>query len=215
MSPAQPSDSSAMPLRPTRAAFCAPFVCAPPAPRVARAPAVSVAAAVDTRRAAEEAPWLALEGASSTALALVQVPENPAWLSSLGALALEVRALEPVGEVVGPVESASTLGRVSRVASALGALGAFLGAVAFAGGEGALPLIGSLPGPLIGGAAGAGVLGLAGVALGALGAIVARGRAPRRQGMLAYVRVRSGDRDALLALLSRGGGRVVACSSVA
>jgi hypothetical protein len=212
MSPAPPLDPDASPLRPTRAAPCAPFVCAPPAPRVALAPAVAVAAGCAR---ANELAAVALGAVPDSALALVQVPVDvpghASWLASCAALALELRTLEPVDAALGC--GPSSLTRASRLAAALGLLGAFVGAVAFAGGEGALPMIGWLPGPLIGAAAGAGVLGLAGVALGAIAAIVARGRTSPRRASLAYVRVRNEDRDALLALVARGGGRVVACST--
>lgn len=218
MSPAQPLEPDVLPLRPTRAAPCAPFVSAPPAPRVARAPAVC---GEGQREHWTQDAALALGGEPGSALALVEGPADAGWLASLASLAsvdavaLEIRSLVPVGGALGSraPSPSPALSRVARVASALGALGAFLGGVAFAGGEGSLPMIGWLPGPVIGAAAGAGVLGLAGVALGAIVALLTRGPATSSTGALAYVRVRTEDRDALLALVARGGGRIVACST--
>jgi hypothetical protein len=216
MSMAQHLEPDVLPLRPTRAAPCAPFVSAPPAPRVARAPAVC---GEGQRERGMLEPALAFGGEPGSALALVEGPADARWLGALASLAmvdeldLEIRALVPVGGALGPPTPSPALSRVARVASALGALGAVIGGVAFAGGEGSLPMIGWLPGPVIGAATGAGVLGLAGVVLGAIASLFARGRTKSPGSALAYVRVRTEDRDALLAAVVRGGGRIVACSN--
>lgn len=162
-------DEPEAPLRPTRAAPAAPLAPAPRTPRVAPAPRVigpppprARPSASLRRRGEPTAPH---------ALWIVRLPlapelPSPSIVAALGAAgAIDVRALAPR---LGPTGGArALLARLAVPAVALGAAGAALGALAFAGGEATLAPIGWLPGSVVGGAACAGVLGAVALAIAA------------------------------------------------
>ncbi len=194
-------------LRPTRDASCAPFVAAPPSPRVASAPAATVDATPGPSRAVS-AP--ALWARDDDLLALVRLPANaraPWTLDEFAPRVPGIRPLSLVSDAFEPRRSAFAV--AAPMAAALGLVGLVLGALSFAGGEGALPGIGSLPGPVLGAASFGGALGVVGCAVGALAGLLHAARRPRRP--IYYVlRIRADARDALASAIARVGGDVIA-----
>lgn len=191
--------------------------------RARAAAAAGAASAIAAMRTLEgerySASWVA-EKRHRTAILVARFGADPVALAPLLAAieprAVEVRRLDTVAPTEVPASAMEALRRVVRGASVGaaggGALGALLGSLAIAG-EALLPSLGWVPGPIVGGALGAGALGVLGFVVAATVLLLSPSATLHRRGAtgtLVVVRARPFDVEAIIARLVEAGGVITA-----